>query len=122
MSKLTLILLVTNQLALALLFWRHWLLRRQAQATAKLLSELPLSRLKAPDIDELLGQGTREVIAIEILNPMELAAKESWFADKFGSLTPALIRKIVISRTLDMLGPQLESYGVKANVSLHRAA
>jgi len=122
MSNLTLILLMANQLALALLFWRHWTLRRQARATAKLLAELPLSKLQAPDLDEVLGQGSREVIAIEILNPLELAARESWFADKFGSLTPALIRKIVLSRTLDMLGPQLESYGVKANVKLHRAA
>lgn len=122
MLTLTNVLLLTNQLALALLLWRHWTLRREARATARQLAELPVSQLSKPELAELLGRGSREVIAIEILNPLELAAKESWFADKFGGVTPSLIRKIVYARTLETIGPQLSGFGVKADVRLHRAA
>lgn len=121
MLTLTHVLLFTNQIALALLLWRQWHLHRQAQATARALAALPAS-LQAPDLTQALGEGPREIIAIEILNPLELAARESRFAETFGSLTPALIRKIVYQRTLETLGPQLETFGVKADVRLHRAA
>ena len=122
MWTLTNILLLTNQLALALLLWRQWTLRRANAETARALAALPVSQLSKPELAELLGAGKREVIAIEILNPLELAANESWFARQFGGVTPALIRKIVYARTLESIGPQLSGFGVKADVRLHRGA
>jgi hypothetical protein len=122
MLSLTHLLLSANLLALGLLCWRHWAAQRALAVTARQLEQLPVSQLSKPELSELLGKGSRDIIAIEILNPMELAAKESWFADRFGSLTPALIRRIVYARTLEIIGPQLDSFGVKADVRLHRAA
>lgn len=122
MLTLTNILLATNQLALALLLWRHWQLRRTALALRRRMDELPASNLSAAELAEVLGQGERELLAIEILNPMELAAKESWFADKFGSLTPRLVRKLVYERTAGILAGQMKDFGVHADVRLHRGA
>lgn len=122
MLTLTVVLLVLNLVGLGLLLWRQQGLLREAAATSVALGELPAAQLSAPELALLLGAGKREVIVIEVLNPMELAAKESWFAEKFGALTPELVRKIVHARTLEILGKQLESFGVKADVRLHRAA
>lgn len=57
-------------------------------------------------------------LTIEILNPIELARKESWFAGAFGTLTPALLRRIVYTRTLTIMQEQLLQFDVKADVQL----
>lgn len=57
-------------------------------------------------------------LTIEILNPIELARKESWFAGAFGTLTPALLRRIVYARTLTIMQDQLLLFDVKADVQL----
>ncbi len=62
--------------------------------------------------------GKPMLLTIEILNPVELARKESWFAGAFGSLTPTLLRRIVYARTLTIMQQQLLQFDVKADVQL----
>lgn len=94
----------------------------------KLVAQAGQLRAADQSIDELLGSPAvdpisdpRTLICIEILNPLELAAKESWFADKFGSVSPSLIKKLVHDQALKMTHQHLAAHGAHAEVHLHRA-
>lgn len=104
-------------LSLGLLAWvlqlRMQLVRLERE-TARLAESVALQA--PPALREAPGTPMR--ISIEILNPVELARKESWFAGAFGSLTPALLRRIVYARTLTIMQQQLEQFHVKADVRL----
>lgn len=115
-------LLLLNLAVLGGLVWYVLLLRRSLNLLHEQLRGVSPLKGAQPDLADVLGHGRREIIAIEILNPMELAAKESWFAEKFGSLTPNLVRKIVHDQAMKIVEQQLQSFGAKAAVKLHRAA
>lgn len=66
--------------------------------------------------------GKPMLLTIEILNPIELARKESWFAGAFGTVTPALLRRIVYAKTLVIMQEQLLHFDVKADVQLQGEA
>ncbi|QHS09217.1 hypothetical protein [Sinimarinibacterium sp. NLF-5-8] len=61
----------------------------------------------------------RTLISIEILNPLELAQKQTILAAPVGQIAPALIHKIVYRRALEMVHQQLAQHGAKAEVRLH---
>lgn len=63
----------------------------------------------------------RRLIAIEILNPLELAASESRFAKHLGGVAPTMIRREVTKRTVAELALQLREKGVNAEVRVHDA-
>ena len=117
------ILLGLNLVALAMLGWR---IRQQRGVVAALVEEVaglaPAAALAAPALEKIFEGGKSDLLSIEILNPMELAARESWFAEVFGNLSPALIRKLVYERTQKILVEELKKYHVQAQVGLHRAA
>jgi hypothetical protein len=113
---------VLNVLALALVAWRVSQLRSMAASLKKEMDDLaPAAVLAAPELGEFFADAKSDVITVEILNPMQLAAKESWFADVFGSLTPALVRKTVLERTQQIMDKELRKYGVEAVVSIRPA-
>ncbi len=117
----SMILLLGNLLLLA---WLGWRLRRLSRLGRLLGEELDSLRQQphdaAPDLDRLLGSGERPLVVLDILNPMEVAARQSWFADKLGSLAPPLIRKIVFDETLKQVRAEVGKYGVRAQVWVHR--
>jgi hypothetical protein len=53
---------------------------------------------------------------------MELAMRESRFAQLFGGLTPALVRQQVIQQAAARIRTQLEAEGVEADLRIVRAA
>lgn len=57
-------------------------------------------------------------IAIEILNPYELASAENRLAHPLIAVAPELVRRIVYKRTLQTIVEQLEARGVRANVKI----
>ncbi|MGI8680496.1 MAG: hypothetical protein ACR2LX_17790 [Jatrophihabitans sp.] len=63
--------------------------------------------------------GTRRLISIEILNPIELAGTKGRIAGIAGSLVPGLTRRIVYDQTLKILKQQLVDQQVVADVRLH---
>lgn len=63
--------------------------------------------------------GTRRMISIEILNPIELAGTKGRIAGIAGSLVPGLTRRIVYDQTLKILKQQLVDQQVVADVRLH---
>lgn len=91
-------------------------LQRDQEALAGAWRDLP------PDAGRLLAATRAPVIGIEILNPIELAAKESSFAGPVGTVAPELIRRIVYQRTTEILRDELRQKGVQAEVTLHGLA
>lgn len=97
-------------------------LRREYAALHEQLAEANASLgTSAPEVRSLLENGAGTAyIAIEILNPMQLAAKQNWLADKFGSLTPALVRRLVYERAKKITLEMLANQGAEAHVSIVR--
>ncbi|MGJ8669354.1 MAG: hypothetical protein ACSHXK_07705 [Oceanococcus sp.] len=118
-----LVLLALNLLLLGALLWRAVTLHRLSQV---LQTEMQILRAmphdNALDLDQMLGRGQRSVIVLDILNPMEVAAGQSWFADKFGSVAAPLIRRIVYDQAVKNVHKEVAKWGVRAQVVLHRAA
>lgn len=122
----TLAILAVLTVLLIATFWLAWRLRSLRRDYRLLHEQLVEANAAlgtvAPDLQALLGSEPATIISIEILNPMQLAAQESWFADKFGSLTPALIRRIVYDRALKICEETLTRFGAEAQVQIRRAA
>ena len=106
-------LLLVNVLVSAWLLWRQLALRRgllQVQVAVEGLGVLPAA---APP------PSARGLIAFEILNPMELAVRDSRLARTFGILTPELVRREVYREVSRRLVVQLKEQGVVAEVKVH---
>ena len=86
-------------------------LRRLAERT----SALP------PDLVAALGSGSRRVIAIELLNPFELAGRSTWFAKPMSAVSPDLVRGVVNQRAVALFREKSAEFGVDVDVRLHRA-
>jgi hypothetical protein len=103
-----------------------WLIRRQIRHGQELAALAATAQKLAPlragvpdDLARTLESSRSTLISIEILNPMELASKQSRFARAFGSMTPALIRREVYRQARDMIDVQLREHGVEPRVTLH---
>lgn len=62
--------------------------------------------------------GTRRVITIEILNPIELAGKRGRLAGLAGSLAPGITRRVVYDQAIRLVRRHLASEKVVADVRL----
>jgi hypothetical protein len=74
-----------------------------------------------PDLVGALGTGGRRVIAIEILNPFELADRSTSLARPLSAVTPDLLRGLVYQRAVTIFRERSSEYGVEADVWVHRA-
>lgn len=63
--------------------------------------------------------GTRRLISIEILNPIELAGTRHRLLGIAGSLAPGLTRRVVYDQVLRIIKQQLDEQHVVADVRLH---
>lgn len=115
-------LIAANALALAWLYRRHRLLRRDLDSSRSQLAQWNADGIGTLAATALTALGRPTLISIEILNPMELAGKESSLARVFGSLTPELIRREVYRQFYQRLSLQLQEQGVVAEVRLHDGA
>lgn len=112
-----------NALLLAVLAYRVRAISRVAAVLREEAEALRSAPYDAPaELDRLSASAQRPLIVIDILNALELAAQQSWFADKFGSLAPEGIRRLVFKRALEMTELELLKHGVKGQVRIHRGA
>jgi hypothetical protein len=78
--------------------------------------------LDAQAIEQARARGPAEpahpVLLIEILNPHELAARESWAARHFGTLVPRVVGREVAARAAEQMAEQLAEQGVRAEVRI----
>lgn len=85
-----------------------------ADRTAELAEAIEAAPI---ELRRTLGDGQRQLIAIEILNPLEVASEKSKFARAFGGLAPRRLRAEVTKRTVR----ELESrYGLLGVAALNR--
>lgn len=122
MNFLSIVLAAANAAALAFLWWRHQGLRRDLDAGRRQLEEWNAAGAGGIAPAALAALGRAPLISVEILNTMELAAKESALAKAFGSLTPELVRREVYKQFYQRLCLQLQEQGVVAEVRLHDGA
>lgn len=117
MLVLVIVLVATNLIALGAL---GYLLRRRLRPV-----DLPgLDDAAAAALDRAprptsIPAGTRRLITIEILNPIELAGTRGRIAGIAGSMAPRLTRRIVYEQTYKQLKEQLADQQVVADVRLH---
>lgn len=99
--------------------------------TLGVLAWLFLRPVQHPRPDTLVARGleqrraptstssVRRVIAIEILNPIELAGSRGWWASIAGSLAPGLTNRVVYDQAIKLVRTQLAEHDVVADVRLH---
>jgi len=122
MNTLIWCLIAVNLAALALFAWRHFGLRRELDAARRQLDQWGAAGLGALPASVFSALGRPALISVEILNPMELAVRDSPLAKTFGSLTPDLVRREVYKEVYRRLNLELQEHGVVAEVRLHDGA
>lgn len=85
----------------------------------RLQRQLVSLQMRYQTVPELPPAIPRPVISIKILNPFELAARESRLAEPIAMLAPQIIEHIVYRRTVEILIEQLRERGVEAQVQTH---
>jgi len=100
-------------LLIALCAWLLWSLSRLQRQLTALHARLGTS---PPPV---LATGGKARIAIEILNPFELAARETRLATAAAKLAPRMIERIVYERAAVMIAQQMADQGVVAEVKAH---
>jgi hypothetical protein len=111
---LVIVLIVTNLATLGALAWfelRPVVQPRPDDALARSLN----AALRPP----VSTSGSRRLITIEILNPIELAGSRGRLAGIAGSLAPGITRRIVHEQAMKLVKRQLAAEKVVADVRLH---
>jgi len=111
MNALIAILIIGLMLLSASLLWALSRLQRR-------LAEVQ-ARLAADSVVPPAAKGGRARIAIEILNPFELAARETRLATALARLAPRMIERIVYERAATQIAQQMAEMGVRAEVKTH---
>lgn len=111
MNALIAILIIGLMLFSASLLWALSRLQRR-------LAEVQ-ARLAADSVVPPAAKGGRARIAIEILNPFELAARETRLATALARLAPRMIERIVYERAAVQIAQQMAEMGVRAEVKTH---
>ena len=115
MAALVLLLVVTNLITAAVLvrLWRRQ--RPDVPEPAAELAELTANLARQPTATT----GTRRIISVEILNPIELAATRGRVVGIAGSFAPGITRRVVYEQAVKTLRRQLIDQHVVADVRLH---
>lgn len=116
MGALVVLLVLTNLLTLGVLAWL--LLRPAATSSAPEPDAVVRSALdSSPAPTGALG--TRRIITIEILNPIQLAGTRGRMAGIAGSLVPSITKRVVYDQALKQVRRDLQAQHAIADVRLH---
>ena len=121
MSTVLTIIFTLNIIVVMYLLWRLGVMQRELTILRNRTKALdPELAGPPPQLEELFKETSASIIGIEILNAMELARKESWFAGVFGSVSPKLVRRKVYDQAANIIKTQLLDFGVEADVRVYR--
>lgn len=95
--------------------------RRRAEALTGQVAELEPAPPLPPDLEAALGAGSRRLIVVEVLNPLELALSRSRTAGVVAAVAPERLRKVVVDQASRELVERLAAEGVEAEVRVHAA-
>jgi hypothetical protein len=62
------------------------------------------------------------MITIEIENPTEVAARQSFWARTFGALAPGFVQRKVEEKVVASLHEIFEDHGIRARITIHSAS
>lgn len=113
---MSLLLAVLSLLVVLLAAALGWALLRLQRRVDALHSQIGDDAAAAPPSGRV-----RPVIRIEILNPFELAVRDTPLAGPAAKLAPRMIERIVYSRAAMQIAEQLKAQGVDAQVTTHGA-
>jgi hypothetical protein len=119
MAAIAIVLTAVNLVLLLLLLGQASKVRKRAKEVDAKAAEASRAIVAPVSVAQELAGGRNRVIAIEILNPVELAASQVKFAGVVGGIAPGMIRKAVYDQAVKMMREQFEKEGVKADVKIH---
>lgn len=96
-------------------------LRRRAVTLQAKVAALQSGPPMPVDLEATFGTGTRRILAVEILNPVELATSRVKAARLLGAVRPGLLTKVVYDQAAKQVVDQLEVEGVLTDVRIHVA-
>ena len=115
-------LVALNMIGIAWFAWRQQKLQADLRTAHQQITQWNAAAPPAAVAAAVVALGKPELISIEILNPLELALRESQLAKVFGSVAPDIVRREVYKEVHKRLCVQLQEQGVIAEVRLHHAA
>jgi hypothetical protein len=95
--------------------------RRRARRLEERVTALSPAAPLAPDLEAVLGTGTRRLLVIEILNPIELARSRSRASAVLAAMAPDKLRKLVVEQTAREMSEQMLAEGVETDIRVHAA-
>jgi hypothetical protein len=110
---LVIVLIATNLITLAVLLRVY--LRGTEHPSPDPLVAAAIEALRPPPS----ASGTRRIITVEILNPIELAASRGRLGGIVGTLAPGIVRRVVYEQAVRDMRRQLVQERVVADVRLH---
>ena len=119
MTAVAVVLTAVNLVLLLVLLSLSGKVRKRAKEIEAKASKASYAVVEPVSVAQELAGGRNRVIAIEILNPIELAASQVQFAGVVGGIAPGAIRKVVYEQAVKMMKEQFEKEGVKADVRIH---
>lgn len=121
MAAIAVVLTAVNLVLLLVLLMQSSKARKRANDIANTAAVSSAAVVAPVSVAQELAGGRNRVIAIEILNPVELAASQVQFAGVVGGIAPGAIRKVVYEQAVKMMKEQFAKEGVKADVRIHVA-
>lgn len=121
MEILLAVLLGLNLAALVALSLMLRAVSRRTARAEEAIGELEPYRPLPEELEAAFTAGSRRVITVEILNPLELAASRNRFGGIAGAVAPRALRKLVYEQTVREMREQMVDEGVAAEVGLHVA-
>lgn len=120
MQALTWIFILLLASAVGFLLYRLKAQGQLLQALQQEQRELAAAWRESPvDFSAIATAKGRPIIAVEILNPVQLAVAESPLAGHVNNFVPGTIRRIVYQRTEEIMRAQLIERGVEAEITIH---
>lgn len=98
---------------------------RNLTARAELLADqvevLEPAPPMAPDLEAVLGSGTRRLLVVEILNPLDVALSRNRAAGVLAAMAPERLRRIVIEQASREMVAEMADQGLEVEVRVHAA-
>lgn len=121
LAVLALVVALVLAAACALLLWQLNGLKVRAAALAEQVEALEPAPPLPPDLEAALGAGTRRVLVVEILNPLDVALARNKAAGVVAAMAPERVRRVVLEQAARELVTEMAAEGVEVEVRVHAA-
>lgn len=120
-AVLALLVAVVLAVVCGLLVWQLRNLKARAEMLADQVAVLEPAPPMAPDLESVLGSGTRRLLVVEILNPLDVALSRNRAAGVLAAMAPERLRKIVIEQASREMVAEMADQGLEVEVRVHAA-